>query len=117
MSVFPPEPESDFFHNLVALWNTDGLTLLTRTWQPDLIQLPFAATPDGAPTFFTQRVKGRLVHALREAESPVDFSRKVGMRAIGENITPVVEHYLAKQTARGEFAPKLPPRRVSTAAS
>jgi REP element-mobilizing transposase RayT len=104
MSVFPPEPGNDFFAKLAALWKSDGLTLLTRNWQPDLIQLAFAVTPDVAPTFFTHRVKGRLQHALREAGTPVDFSRKASMRAIGENITDVVENYLAHQTARGDFA-------------
>lgn len=104
LTIFPPEPGDAFFSPLTALWKTDGLTLLSRTWKPDLIQLAFSVSPEIAPTFFTQRVKGRLQHALREAGQPVDFSRKVGMRAIGENITPVVENYLARQTDRGEFA-------------
>lgn len=104
MRIFPPEPGESFFDSLRALWATDGLTLLTRKWTPDLIQLAFSVTPDVAPTFFTQRAKGRMQHALREAGTPADFSRKVGMRAIGENINEVVEDYLAKQTARGEFA-------------
>lgn len=100
----PPEPDEAFFTALADLWKTDGLTLLSQTWKPDLIQQAFSVTPEIAPIFFTQRVKGRLQHALRAAGQPVDFSRKVGMRAIGENITPVVENYLARQTNRGEFA-------------
>ena len=101
---FPPQPNESFFTALAALWQTDGLTLLSQTWKSDLIQLAFSVTPDIAPVFFTQRVKGRLQHALREAGQPTDFSRKVGMRAIGKNITTVVENYLARQTDRGEFA-------------
>lgn len=101
---FPTEPNEAFFAELTALWKTEGLTLLSQTWKPDAIQLAFSVTPDIAPIFFTQRVKGRLQHALRTADQPADFSRKVGMRALGENITPVVENYLARQTTRGEFA-------------
>jgi hypothetical protein len=101
---FPPEPDAAFFTALADLWKTDGLTLISRTWTPNVIQLTFSVTPDITPMFFTQRVKGRLQHALRAAGQPTVFSRKVGMRAIGENITPVVENYLARQTHRSAFA-------------
>lgn len=41
---------------------------------------------------------------MRAAGQPTVFSRKVGIRAIGENITPVAENYLARQTHRSAFA-------------
>lgn len=102
--VFSAEPDEAFFAELSGLWKDDGLTLLSRTWKSDLIQLAFAVTPAIAPTFFAQRAKGRLQHALRKVGQSTDFSRKVSVRAIGENITPVVKSYLAQQTERGDFA-------------
>lgn len=101
--VFPPEPAADFFAALRAAWRTDGLDLLTCVWTPAEIQLAFRVEPDISPALFSARVKGRLQHALRQAGTPVSFSRKVAMRSLGDNRSEVVEAYLRAQTARAEL--------------
>lgn len=101
--AFPPEPAADVFAPLRAAWRTDSLELLTCVWTPAEIQLAFRAEPDIAPAWFSARVKGRLQHALRQAGTPVSFSRKVAMRALGDNRSEVVEAYLRAQTARAEL--------------
>jgi REP element-mobilizing transposase RayT len=50
------------------------------------------------------RVKGRLQHALRKCGMPVEFSRKVSFRSLGENTSDVVERYIRGQVGKGDFA-------------
>jgi REP element-mobilizing transposase RayT len=147
---FPPLPRDPFLSDLAAAWRKDGFELLAHNWRPEQIQFTFRVQPDVAPVLFTQRVKGRLEHALRDhmsrefplprdklagngaspdkiarSGSPpgdlaspeaqfqtlsakstgnVRFSRKVGMRAIGENITDVVIRYVREQLAHVDLA-------------
>jgi len=68
------------------------------------VQLLFSVTPQVSPTFFCQRVKGRLQHALRKCGTPVDFSRKVSFRSLGENTSEVVENYIRGQVGKADFA-------------
>jgi len=86
------------------LWEQDGLRLLTPYATTEKIQLLFSATPQINPVFFCQRVKGRLQHALRKAGAPVDFSRKVSFRSLGENTLDVVEKYIRGQVGKEDFA-------------
>lgn len=85
-------------------WESDGLRLLEPHATTDKVQLLFSVTPSVSPTFFCMRVKGRLQHALRKAGMPVDFSRKVGFRCLGENTSAVVEEYIRKQVGKAELA-------------
>jgi hypothetical protein len=66
--------------------------------------MSFEVDPGVSPVLFATRAKGRLDHLLRTLGTPVTFSRKVGVRAIGDNTDPVVERYLALQQQRGDFA-------------
>jgi REP element-mobilizing transposase RayT len=50
------------------------------------------------------RVKGRLQHALRKAGVPVEFSRKVAFRSLGENTDNVVGNYVRGQVVKEGFA-------------
>jgi REP element-mobilizing transposase RayT len=104
LPLFSTEPDAAFFAALADEWRADGLTLLSRLWAPSLLQLSFAVEPTISPVFFTRRAKGRLQYALRRSGRPTDFSRKVAMRAIGNNITDVVIAYLRAQLKRAEFA-------------
>lgn len=85
-------------------WEGDGLRLLTASSTAQEVQLLFSVTPQVSPVFFCQRVKGRLWHALRQAEMPVKFSRKVSFRCLGENTSTTVERYLHGQVSKGDFA-------------
>jgi REP element-mobilizing transposase RayT len=101
--AFPPEPPAAFFERLDAAWKADGFHLRSRAWTPEQIQMTFQAEPHVAPIFLAARVKGRLQHALRQAGQPCGFSRKVAVRALGDNRSPAVEAYLRKQTVRAEL--------------
>lgn len=48
-------------------------------------------------------MKGRLQHALRVAETPTAFSRKVAFRSIGENRREQVEAYIGGQVSKEHF--------------
>jgi REP element-mobilizing transposase RayT len=86
------------------LWEKDGLRLLEPHATAEKVQILFSVTPQVSPTFFCQRVKGRLQHALRKCGTPVDFSRKVSFRSLGENTSDVVENYIRGQVGKGDFA-------------
>ncbi len=47
--VFSAEPDEAFFAELSGLWKDDGLTLLSRTWKSDLIQLALRGNVELAP--------------------------------------------------------------------
>jgi REP element-mobilizing transposase RayT len=69
----------------------------------DAVQLLFTATHQLSPVTATQRIKGRLQHELRQAGTPVAFSRKVALRSLGDNTRPVVEGYLGKQVDKEDL--------------
>ena len=100
-TLFPSPPD---LATVDPLWLTDGLRRLGTRWTRDLIQMSFEVEPGVSPVRFAARAKGRLDHLLRELRTPVTFSRKVGIRAIGDNTDPTVERYLALQQDRGDFA-------------
>jgi REP element-mobilizing transposase RayT len=103
-AAFPAEPNAPFWADLATTWQSDGLKLLERRWQPDLVQLLFSSTPDVAPTDLARLAKGRLQHALRQAGQPTEFSRKVAVRAIGENTRATVEAYIRDQLQHCDLA-------------
>ncbi len=87
-----------------SAWEKDGLRLLEPHATAEKAQLLFSVTPQVSPAFFCMRVKGRLQHALRRCGAPVEFSRKVSFRSLGENTTGQVEGYLRKQARKEGFA-------------
>ncbi len=87
-----------------SLWEKDGLRLLEPHSTAEKVQILFSVVPQVSPTFFCMRVKGRLQHALRRCGAPVDFSRKVSFRSLGENTSDVVERYIQGQVGKGDFA-------------
>jgi REP element-mobilizing transposase RayT len=103
-TAFPAEPAASFWDELVPAWQRDGLHLLECRWQLDRLQLLFSSTPDVAPTDLARVAKGRLQYALRQAGQPVEFSRKVTVRAIGENTRATVETYIRDQLQRCDLA-------------
>lgn len=86
------------------LWEADGLRLLELQCSSQQAQLTFSATPEIAPVLAASRIKGRLQHALRKAGQPVQFSRKLSLRSIGENCTDDVEQYIRNQVANAAYA-------------
>ena len=88
----------------VAEWEHDGLHLLEHAFTPHEIRLVVSAGPDLAPVDVARLLKGRLQHAMRKAAVPVNFSRKVALRAIGHNTRVVVERYIRNQLRQTELA-------------
>ena len=104
--VFPSRPPAPFFDALRAAWVRDGLELQHCDWRSGEIQMAFQTGPDVSPELFAGRVKGRLQHALRQAGTPIGFSRKVAVRALGDNVSDVVAGYLRQQTVRAALVDK-----------
>lgn len=102
-TTLPPETVA-LARETAPLWERDGLHLLKPHATSDMVQILFSVTPQVGPTFFCQRVKGRLQHALRKFGAPVDFSRKVSFRSLGENTSEVVENYIQGQVGKADFA-------------
>ncbi|MDP1560862.1 MAG: transposase [Pirellulaceae bacterium] len=100
---FPPQPDQSFFDTLADTWETDGIRLLEKHWQPDKLQFTCSVRPTMASTLFTARVKARLQYALRNAGTRIEFSRKVAFRSLGENKREQVEGYIANQVAKAQF--------------
>jgi REP element-mobilizing transposase RayT len=85
-------------------WRRDGIPFLEQNWTPDEIQLTVSAGPDLAPVDIARLLKGRLQHALRVAGTPCDFSRKIALRALGENTREIVENYIREQLDHADLA-------------
>jgi REP element-mobilizing transposase RayT len=85
------------------LWEGDGLRVLEYRWTAELVQILFSCTPGVAPQFIAARAKGRLDHALRQGGIAMPFSRKVAVRAIGENTRRDVEAYIERQVGNQRF--------------
>ena len=86
-----------------SLWETDGLRVLQHRWTDDQIQILFSVTPDVSPLFVATRAKGRLDHAIRTAGETLPFSRKVALRAVGDNTREDIEGYIRQQVAQERF--------------
>lgn len=84
-------------------WEGDGLRVLEHRWTDELVQILFSCTPDVAPEFVAARAKGRLDHALRTAGIDMPFSRKVAIRAVGDNTRRDIEMYVERQVAKERF--------------
>ncbi|MBN1673594.1 MAG: transposase [Kiritimatiellae bacterium] len=88
---------------LAPLWAKDGLQFIEAKQQADRLQILFRVQPQVSPVFFAGRVKGRLQHALRQAGTPVAFSRKLAVRTLGDNTRKAVEGYIRKQIVKEDF--------------
>ena len=101
--VFPKPPNDQFLKDLAPDWERDGLRLLEHLWTDEMIQLSFSTKPDVSPVLVATRAKGRLDYALRTADHPCHFSRKVAIRSVGDNTTPIVEQYIENQVAKSSY--------------
>ncbi len=98
-----PELPSILFDDLSPLWEKDGLRLLEHRECGGSVQLLFSARPHVAPSFLAARAKGRLDHLLRQRNSPIKFSRKVAVRAVGQNSNRDVANYIQHQVDKEHF--------------
>ncbi|MBL7076973.1 MAG: transposase [Kiritimatiellae bacterium] len=98
-----PQTTPDAINACTDAWERDGLALAEFRVHNDRVQALFDAQPDVSPVVCTTRAKGRLQHALRQAGTPVSFSRKVSFRSLGENVDRTVEGYVRKQVRKEGF--------------
>jgi REP element-mobilizing transposase RayT len=89
--------------DVASLWEGDGLRLLEFRWLPDKLQVLFSTTPEVSPVFLAARAKGRLDHAIRKAGLTMPLSRKVSVRAVGDNTRRDVEAYIESQVEAAGF--------------
>ena len=55
------------------------------------------------PSFIVGRIKGRIDHRFRSQKIPLKFSRKVSLRALGNNTTADVLDYIRRQVDSAQF--------------
>jgi REP element-mobilizing transposase RayT len=89
---------------IASEWETDGIRVLESRFTSDQMQLTLSTTPQVNPVTMAARVKGRIQHHCRRAGSPIDFSRKVAVRSLGDATRDQVEEYIRSQVANEELA-------------
>ena len=102
--LLPKQPDEERLQVFAEKWQQDGLSLFTYKWNPEEIQVTVKATPEFAPTDVSRLIKGRLDHALRQAGTPVKFSRKVTLRSLGNNTSRTVVNYVNSQLEQVDLA-------------
>jgi REP element-mobilizing transposase RayT len=85
-------------------WEQDGLRVLETSLSPEQIQLTLSTTPQVAPVTLGGRVKGRIQHHCRWQGTPIDFSRKLAVRSLGNPTRAQVEAYVRNQVPREALA-------------
>jgi hypothetical protein len=78
-------------------WEKDGIRVLESSVTAEKIQLTLSTTPQVSPINLSGRVKGRLQHHCRSTGIPVDFSRKLALRSLGDPTRTAVEAYVRGQ--------------------
>jgi len=100
--VFPSETE-ECLRDCETEWERDGMRLLECQVQPTQCQVTFSVRPACSPQFLCARAKGRLDHVLRVRKLPLDFSRKISLRSLGDSKRDTLDSYLAQQAVRESF--------------
>jgi REP element-mobilizing transposase RayT len=101
---FSPALIESLIPKIAAEWEKDGLRVLESRLRPDQIQLTVSTTPQVCPVILAARLKGRLQHHARRAGSPINFSRKIAVRALGNPTRTAVEGYIHNQVASEAWA-------------
>jgi len=102
-----PFPDGLLHHVLPDIapeWEGDGLRVLESSQSATQIQLTLSATPQVAPVTLAARVKGRLQHHCRRRGSPLNFSRKLAVRSLGEPTRGQVDAYVRNQVPNEPLA-------------
>jgi REP element-mobilizing transposase RayT len=103
----PPFPNDLLAHVLPDVapeWENDGLRVLESSFTPNQIQLTLSTTPQVAPVTLAARVKGRIQHHCRLRGAPIDFSRKLAVRSLGDPTRTQVETYVRNQVPNEALA-------------
>jgi REP element-mobilizing transposase RayT len=101
---FPTDLLARVLPDLAPEWETDGLRVLEASPTAEQVQLTLSATPQVAPVTLAGRVKGRLQHHCRRQGTPIDFSRKLAVRSVGDATRAQVETYIRNQVPKEALA-------------
>jgi len=85
-------------------WEKDGIRVLESSLTPRQIQLILSTTPQVDPVTLAARVKGRLQYHSRQHGIPIDFSRKLAVRSLGDPRREHVEEYVRNQVPNEALA-------------
>jgi REP element-mobilizing transposase RayT len=85
-------------------WERDGLRVLESALGPGRIQLTLSAQPHVSPVTLAGRIKGRIQHHCRRRGRPIDFSRKLSVRSLGDPTRSQVEAYIRNQVPQEALA-------------
>ena len=98
-----PSLTEDDWNALANALEQDGIRLLERKCQSEYWQATVSTKPSTDPSFIVARIKGRIDHRFRSRKIPFKFSRKVSLRAIGNNTTVDVQDYIHRQVDAAKF--------------
>jgi REP element-mobilizing transposase RayT len=101
---FPSDLLARVLPDLAPEWENDGLRVLESSLGPGQIQLTLSTTPQVAPVTLAGRVKGRIQHHCRRKGTPIDFSRKLAVRSLGDPTRAQVEAYIRNQVPKEALA-------------
>ncbi len=102
--LFPSDLVSRILPDIAPEWEKDGLRVLESSLTPECLQLTLSATPQVSPITLAARVKGRIQHHCRKAGTPIDFSRKLAVRSLGDPTRTQVESYIRNQVPNESLA-------------
>jgi REP element-mobilizing transposase RayT len=102
--MFPTDLLARVLPVLGPEWEKDGLRVLESSLTPKHIQLTLSTTPQVSPATLAGRIKGRLQHHCRQSGAPIDFSRKLAVRSLGDPTRTQVEAYIRNQVPHEALA-------------
>jgi REP element-mobilizing transposase RayT len=101
---FPTDLLARLLPDIAPEWDKDGIRVLESSLAPGQIQLTLSTLPQVPPVTLAGRVKGRIQHHCRRSGSPIDFSRKLAVRSLGDPTRVLVETYIRNQVPNEALA-------------
>ena len=101
---FPTDLLARVLPDIAPEWEIDGPRVLESSLAPKQIQLTLSTTPQVPPVTLASRVKGRMQHHCRRRGTPIDFSRKLAVRSLGDSTRTQVEAYVRNQVPNEPLA-------------
>jgi REP element-mobilizing transposase RayT len=101
---FPTDVLARALPELAPQWESDGIRVLESSVAAEQVQLTLSTTPEVSPVTLAGRVKGRIQHYCRRMGTPIQFSRNLAVRSIGNSTRAQVEAYIRSQVANEALA-------------
>jgi hypothetical protein len=101
---FPHKLLAQILPHIAPEWERDGIRVLESSLTSERIQLTVSTTPRVSPITLAARVKGRIQHHCRRSGSPINLSRKLALRTVGDPTRAQVEAYIRDQVPKETLA-------------